>query len=159
VLFRSKRKYGLTDGVKHNRKIIWRETKIGCWKCTSHKLSKGYARSKDNLIAKVLWIKKNGTWPNNMIMRHLCGNKWCVNPDHVKPGTQWENNIDTILSGKIIAQKPVCEAMLMRAVGECIIMFSNNKIIRLEDGKSFDMPSYMIEGGDALLMVNTEVRK
>lgn len=31
---------------------------------------------------------------------HLCDNTWCINPDHLRPGTQWENVQDSIRKGR-----------------------------------------------------------
>jgi len=30
------------------------------------------------------------------VTRHLCGNRICCNPEHLKFGTQYENNMDTL---------------------------------------------------------------
>jgi hypothetical protein len=36
---------------------------------------------------------------SGLVTRHLCGNALCVNPAHLKPGTQAENNRDKVLHG------------------------------------------------------------
>ena len=95
-----KRVYGMTDGVKHDRFVDVVETG-SCWTCISHKAAKGYPRGKKGeLIVKRMWIEKNGVWPEGQLTRHLCDHKWCVNPDHVVPGTQFENLVDTILEDR-----------------------------------------------------------
>ena len=37
--------------------------------------------------------------PKGMVIRHLCGNHWCVNPKHLKVGTPKENSDDKYLHG------------------------------------------------------------
>lgn len=37
--------------------------------------------------------------PENMVIRHLCGNSLCINPDHLKPGTHRENMNDKLKHG------------------------------------------------------------
>ena len=36
---------------------------------------------------------------SGLVTRHLCGNALCVNPAHLRPGTQAENNRDKVLHG------------------------------------------------------------
>ena len=36
----------------------------------------------------------------NGIAMHLCDNHWCVNPEHIKAGTQAENVRDCLLKGR-----------------------------------------------------------
>ena len=46
-------------------------------------------------------IHNNQDWPDPLIGRHLCNNPSCVNPDHIKPGTQQENMDDAVAIGSI----------------------------------------------------------
>ena len=39
-----------------------------------------------------LEIKVRQRLPRRTITRHTCPNSWCVNPDHLEPGTHKENN-------------------------------------------------------------------
>jgi hypothetical protein len=88
-----KKKYGLTTGKAENRKITWGVDGDGCWICTSHKLNdKGYPQCKqEKLVAKRMWIEKNGPWPEGKSCVHICDNKLCINPDHVISGTMVDN--------------------------------------------------------------------
>jgi hypothetical protein len=44
-------------------------------------------------IAYELW---KGTIPENNVVRHLCFNPLCVNPEHLDVGTQKENIMDSV---------------------------------------------------------------
>jgi hypothetical protein len=37
--------------------------------------------------------------PKDLVTRHLCGNRLCCNPEHLKFGTQLENSLDTLNQG------------------------------------------------------------
>jgi DNA invertase Pin-like site-specific DNA recombinase len=43
------------------------------------------------MIARRMWIKKNGVWPEGKICTHVCDNKLCINPEHIIPGTMSDN--------------------------------------------------------------------
>ena len=81
---------------KENRKITF--VKVGnindCWACTSHVINnKGYPSCKgDQLVVKRLWEEKyNKEWPLDLVCIHSCDNPWCINPEHISPGTMKEN--------------------------------------------------------------------
>lgn len=42
-----------------------------------------------------------GSIPDGMVVRHMCNNPECTNPDHLKIGTQADNMSDAIESGRI----------------------------------------------------------
>lgn len=44
--------------------------------------------------------------PDELVTRHLCGNKLCVNEEHLEFGTQSENAIDVFIHGKILKFTP-----------------------------------------------------
>ena len=102
-----KRRYGLTDGRKHDRMSVYDE-EGDCWRCSSHKSGKGYPRCKGGKLVVVRnWEDKNGVWPKGMLARHLCANSWCVNPNHIVPGTTFENIVDAILDGRSVKYHPL----------------------------------------------------
>jgi hypothetical protein len=132
-------RFGWSTGKRELRSVLFQEQSDGCWKCTSHKKgSKGYPRGRaGQLIVKRNWIEKNGVWSSNKIVRHLCAHKWCVNPDHVVPGTQLENLVDAYLDGGM-RNKIFFNGMLTKGIQENIIKLdSDGFVIRLVDGKRF----------------------
>ena len=37
-----------------------------------------------------------GKVPEGLVVMHTCGNRWCVNPDHLEVGTQHENRLEQV---------------------------------------------------------------
>lgn len=71
-------------------------TDSGCWEYTGKKDRCGYGVFKiggRNLGAhKVSYILHKGDFDqDNKEMMHLCHNRCCINPEHIKPGTHKEN--------------------------------------------------------------------
>lgn len=132
-----KKRFKLTDGVKHDRAVMWRDVK-GCWKCSSHKSNKGYPRGRGGvLIVKRNWEELHGmSWPDGKMTRHLCDTKWCINPDHVVPGTAFENMVDCVLDGRgkgRISEK-YTTSMLLKALKRNIIAIAEDgRVVRTVD--------------------------
>lgn len=65
-------------------------------------LSNGYAQMSYNYNGKKTYsriIKLITNCSTGKVVRHLCDNKACINPDHLEPGTQKENNRDKCKNG------------------------------------------------------------
>jgi len=90
------------------QKIIKQKSKLdpetGCWNWQGAKGPRKYGsmryKGKTNTPHKVSRIVFNGPVPPGMIVRHLCNNQRCVNPEHLGIGTQKENVRDTIEAGR-----------------------------------------------------------
>lgn len=77
-----------------------------CWLWTASKDGKGYARFSTggrkgkshsaHRTAYELWV---GQIPDNLVVRHKCKNKDCVNPEHLETGTQVDNEADKVRDG------------------------------------------------------------
>ena len=49
---------------------------------------------------RVVYAEHNGDIPKGMLVRHLCHNRKCVNPEHLAIGTMKDNRQDDIDVGK-----------------------------------------------------------
>lgn len=72
-----------------------------CWNCISHKPNNfGYPTIKINgvnyKIYKVFYEKYKHSIPNNLVIRHTCDNKLCINPNHLILGTHNDNVQDRV---------------------------------------------------------------
>lgn len=72
----------------------------GCWICKNYIDRKGYGnikvKQKNTRAHRRVYEIINGKIPNNLIVRHTCDIRSCVNPDHLILGTIQDNNKDTI---------------------------------------------------------------
>jgi hypothetical protein len=71
----------------------------GCWEWRAYRDRGGYGRSfsldrgrGSQLAHRVSHRLFVGPIPDGLHIDHLCRNKGCVNPDHLEPVTQQENN-------------------------------------------------------------------
>jgi hypothetical protein len=71
-------------------------TETGCWEWTASRTNGGYGAVRmpgiANVAHRALYILLVGEVPDDLPLDHLCRNKLCVNPDHLEPVTQQENN-------------------------------------------------------------------
>ena len=77
----------------------------GCWRCVSHAVgTHGYPEirpSHKRLVTVPRFVLEclKGPLGEGHLVRHLCGNKLCINPDHLVEGTYSENNFDAVRMG------------------------------------------------------------
>lgn len=75
-----------------------------CWVWTAAVSSKGYGRFKLNgkLVSphRLAWEWANGPIPDGLVVCHECDNPPCVNPAHLKLGTQSQNMLDCVSRGR-----------------------------------------------------------
>ena len=83
-----------------NKSITYQIDKNNCWNCNSHKIdSKGYPRiqinKKQTTIHRYFYKIFNGNC-DNLVVRHTCDNKLCINPNHLVLGTHQDNVQDRV---------------------------------------------------------------
>ena len=68
----------------------------GCWEWTGYITPQGYGLfwdgKKPNTAHRISWELTNGPIPDGMDIDHRCGNRKCVNPEHLRVATRSQNN-------------------------------------------------------------------
>jgi hypothetical protein len=81
----------------------------GCIEWTSHIDASGYGRiaprNGEVLAHRVSYEAARGSIPTGLHILHSCDNRKCINPDHLRAGTQADNSRDMIERGR--AFRPV----------------------------------------------------
>lgn len=100
---------GITNSVPIEDRF-WDKVDIGdvdsCWKWIDYTNRDGYgmvrANGKADRAHRVVWELTNGAIPEGMLIRHLCNNPPCCNPNHLALGTKWLNSQDMVKSGRAL---------------------------------------------------------
>jgi len=76
----------------------------GCWIWEGSRNAQGYGHFKFNGVVhkahRIAYKHYVGKFPEHMVIMHKCDNPSCVNPDHLKPGTNAENTADRDAKGR-----------------------------------------------------------
>jgi hypothetical protein len=86
-----------------------------CWEWTGTKTYDGYGTFRPqydgvvNMAHRFAWETLVGPIPDGLELDHLCRNTLCVNPDHLEPVTQAENNRRSYSVSGVNARKTHCK--------------------------------------------------
>lgn len=88
------------------REIKFIVTITGCHECTSHAPNThGYpflwVNGKPHNMHRVLYIEKYGELPSNIVVRHKCDNRKCINLEHLETGSHKDNSNDCKMRGRL----------------------------------------------------------
>jgi hypothetical protein len=87
----------------------------GCWQWAGYKNHLGYGRAhikvgerKYKLVAvhRLAFEHHRGPIPHGRVVMHICDNPACINPDHLKLGTQADNLADMRAKGRHPNHRP-----------------------------------------------------
>lgn len=82
--------------IKSNVEI---DNNTGCWNWTKSVTSAGYGQFTRNgkywTTHRYVYTVYNGEIPKGLVIRHLCHNTKCCNPDHLKIGSVKDNWLDS----------------------------------------------------------------
>lgn len=96
---------------------FWSKVEIGgtamCWIWNGHTVN-DYGRFRGERAHRYAYRLHKGEIPDGLMIRHMCGNKLCVNPDHLEPGTMAENaqdgiRLDEVLRGERNGRSKITE--------------------------------------------------
>ena len=86
------------------RYIGWDVTESECWEWRGNRFHKGYAQIRyqgktrsGHRLAYETWV---GPIPEGMLIMHICDNPPCINPDHLRVGTNDENMADMLAKNR-----------------------------------------------------------
>jgi hypothetical protein len=77
---------------------FWAKAKVlgadDCWEWQGAVRGKGYGVFRKISAHRYAYQTHRGPIPDGLLIRHMCGNKLCVNPSHLEPGTAQDNMDD-----------------------------------------------------------------
>ena len=76
-----------------------------CWEWQSTRDKQGYGvigiARKQYRAQRIAYALVHGECPDHLLVRHLCHNPACVNPDHLRIGTVKDNAHDSMIVGRL----------------------------------------------------------
>lgn len=93
-----------------------------CWMWLGWQRPGGYGQIKvgkyNIAVHRFSYELHNGSIPDGLLVCHDCDNRMCVNPDHLWPGTQADNNADKEQKGRGVYPKGRIVPLELRPKGE-----------------------------------------
>ena len=106
--------------------------KNGCWKWRHSLISTGYGTLQSNgvqvLAHRYMHELQNGPISPGKSLHHKCGNKWCVNPSHLKEVTEQEHK----------KMHPQNRSINKEDVAQIVHLYKNEKLSQRHLAKHFN---------------------
>jgi hypothetical protein len=94
-----------------------------CWRWTAQ-THRGYGRfqldGRPMMAHRASYLLFRGPIPKGLEARHTCLNRLCVNPDHIEPGTKFDNAADGLKAGRTARGRRLPQAVLTEAKVQAI---------------------------------------
>ncbi len=115
----------------------------GCHICTSHSIGKnGYPKIKINkktmTMHRYIYEKCFGNIPDRLVVRHICDNKLCINPEHLLLGSIQDNVKDMVSRNRQAKGINNGTAKLTEKIVEEILLNTTDNQVYLADKYGVD---------------------
>jgi hypothetical protein len=91
---------------------FWNKAKVGargdCWEWQGATRGSGYGVFRKVSSHRFAYQAHRGDIPDGLMVRHMCGNKLCVNPAHLETGTAQDNMDDRRRLGEVMPTQGNC---------------------------------------------------
>ncbi len=113
-----------------------------CWFPANLKFNKdGYSRMGRDSAHRMFYREFNGEITMDVV-RHLCNNRWCLNPEHLKQGTHNDNVQDRVKSNRSAVGENNGRSKLKKE--EVIEIFNDNDTPKAHLAKKFGVDPAVI---------------
>lgn len=123
----------------------------GCFIITSHRPNgDGYCYMRNNFrqirIHRHVYEECFGEIGKDLVVRHKCDVRNCINPEHMELGTNKENSYDTINRGrKALGERSNANKITAKQAREIKIMLNNNRR-KIEIMRTLNVSYHIIYG-------------
>ena len=100
---------------------------------------------KNKHLHRLIAIEKFGEETmKNKVTRHICNNRWCVNPEHLNFGTDQDNANDKVLAGTSIRGEKHPNRKINKKMAKLIKSDINKNISYKEIAKTRNVSYYIV---------------
>lgn len=122
--------------IQYRAEKFWRYVTKGtaCWRWTGPQNKTGYGLTELGASAHhVAYVLANRRLvPRGQVIRHLCGNRNCVRPDHLELGSHYDNYLDSVAHGTV--RRSTLVPALRRQILRESLAGASNKALAVRHG-------------------------
>lgn len=128
--------------IKDLEYFLSRTKKVGdCLEWTKCLNTDGYPRTtwgghSNGKVHRIVWELANGHEATGRVVRHLCNNPRCINPNHLAIGTPLDNSKDRDLADRSGSRK-----ISQRDVNPICVLYASGEYTQKEIGAKFGIDS------------------